>query len=85
MLIVTQPPGVAIVQTVQIGSVADRAGISPGDVLLAVDGRPIHGGQDIAGALSGLNRGDRVSLQMGYGSGFSQTVVTLGAAPSVQP
>ena len=85
MQIATQPPGAAVVQTVQIGSAADRAGISPGDVIVSVDGRALHGTEDIAGALHGLSRGDRVTLQIAYGSGSSQAVVTLGAPPSVAP
>jgi membrane-associated protease RseP (regulator of RpoE activity) len=85
MQIATQSPGAAVVQTVKIGSAADRAGINPGDVILAVNGRPIRAAGDIADALRGLPRGDRVVVQLAYGSGFSQAEVTLGAPPTETP
>jgi membrane-associated protease RseP (regulator of RpoE activity) len=85
MTIATQAPGAAVVQTVRIGSPGDHAGINPGDVIVAVDGRAIHSAQGIAGALHGLSPGDRVTLQLAYGSGYSQAQLTLGAPPSVAP
>jgi membrane-associated protease RseP (regulator of RpoE activity) len=85
MQIATQPPGAAVIQTVQIGSPADRAGINPGETIEAVNGRPINSAQDIAAAVKGLGPGSRVTLQLAYGSGTSEAELTLGAPPSVAP
>jgi membrane-associated protease RseP (regulator of RpoE activity) len=85
MQIATQPPGAAVVQTVQIGSPADRAGINPGEIIEAVNGRSINSAQGIVAALKGLGRGARVTLQLAYGSGSSQAQLAMGASPSVAP
>jgi S1-C subfamily serine protease len=85
MEIATQPPGAAVVQTVRIGSPADRAGINPGQIIEAVNGRPIDSAQDIVAAVRGLGSGARVTLQLAYGSGNSEAQLTLGAPPSVAP
>jgi S1-C subfamily serine protease len=85
MEIATQPPGAAVVQTVTIGSAGDRAGVNPGEIIQAVNGKPIHRAQDIPAVLHGLSRGDRVTLDLVYGSSSSEARLTLGAPPSVAP
>jgi S1-C subfamily serine protease len=85
MQIATQPPGAAVVQTVRIGSPADRAGINPGEIIEAINGRAINSAQDIAAAVRGLRPAARVTLQLAYGSGNSEAQLTLGAPPSVAP
>jgi S1-C subfamily serine protease len=42
MQIETVPPGAAVVDSVKLGSVADQAGVNPGDIILAVNGRAIN-------------------------------------------
>ncbi len=85
MQIATQPPGAAVVQTVRLGTAADRAGINPGEIIEALNGRPIHSAQDITAAVKGLARGAHVTLALAYGSGSSEAELTLGAPPSVTP
>ncbi len=85
MLIATQPPGAAVVQTVRIGTAADRAGINPGEIIQAVNGRSIRSAQGIAAAVKGLARGTHVTLALAYGSGSSEVELTLGTPPSVTP
>jgi serine protease Do len=85
MEIQTVPPGVAVIETVKLGSEGDRAGLEPGDVILQVNNRPIDGAGDIAGAIHGLHSGDEVPLQISQGSALSQTEATLGAPPSAYP
>jgi membrane-associated protease RseP (regulator of RpoE activity) len=85
MEIATQPPGAAVVQTVTIGTPADRAGINPGETIEAVNGRTVHSAQDVATVVKGLSRGVQVRLALAYGSGYSQAELTLGAPPSVVP
>jgi S1-C subfamily serine protease len=42
-------------------SAADKAGVRPGDLLLALDGVPAEGPEQILAALHGARRGERVS------------------------
>lgn len=85
MEIVTLPPGAAVIETVQLGSPGNAAGLEPGDVILQINNRPIHAATDIAAAISGLRAGDRVQMQISYGSALYQTEATLAGPPSVHP
>src|SRR5215471_15263015 len=48
--------------TVEAGSAADRAGLRPGDLLLALDGAAITGADDLIRALTGEKIGKTVAL-----------------------
>jgi len=85
MEIQTLPPGVAVIETVQLGSQGDRAGLESGEVILRIDNRPINGAGDIAAAIHGLQSGDRVVLQISQGSALYETEATLAAPPSAYP
>jgi S1-C subfamily serine protease len=82
MQIETVPPGAAVIDTVTPGSPGDVAGLNPGAVILAVNNRAIHGAGDIGAAIRGLPAGDRVPVQISYGSSLYQTQATLAAPPS---
>jgi S1-C subfamily serine protease len=85
MELVTVPPGGATVETLKLGSEGDRAGLSPGDVILEINGKPVNGADGIAKAISGMHAGDRVVMHISHGSSLFQTVVTLGASPTRYP
>jgi S1-C subfamily serine protease len=85
MELVTVPPGGATVETLKLGSEGDRAGLSPGDVILEIDGKQVSGAGSIAKAISGKHAGDKVALRISHGSSLSTTVVTLGASPTRYP
>jgi S1-C subfamily serine protease len=85
MELVTVPPGGATVETLKLGSEGDRAGLSPGDVILEINGTPVGGADGIAKAISGKHAGDKVALQISHGSSLYTTVVTLGASPTRYP
>lgn len=60
------------------GGPADRAGLQPGDTLLAVDGSPV----DDDGAFRRLSAGDTVSIRVGRpGGGRAQLEVVPAARP----
>jgi membrane-associated protease RseP (regulator of RpoE activity) len=82
MQIETVPPGAAVVDSVKLGSVADRAGVNPGDIILAINGRSISGAGQIARAVQGLPAGQLVPVQISHGSTLVQTDLKLGAPPS---
>ena len=85
MEIETLPPGAAVIETVALGSAGDRAGLNPGDVIIAINGRAIQGADDIAAAIKGLPRGDQVPIQISHGSTLEQTEITLAAPPTPHP
>lgn len=55
----------AVVTSVQSGSLADQAGISPGDLVIAVDNHPVHSATDFQAAFRDrdLSRGVRLQLK----------------------
>ena len=85
MQIEAVPPGTVVIATVGPGSAAELAGLEPGDVLMAVNGRPINGTSDIRAAISGLHPGDGVDIQVSRGSTQLSTRAMLGAPPSNHP
>ncbi len=85
MDIETVAPGAAVVVTVKLGSAGDRAGLGPGDVIVAVNHRSINGAGGIGPAIRGLHSGDQVELQISHGSALRGTYATLAAPPSSHP
>ncbi|MFZ4518601.1 MAG: PDZ domain-containing protein [Microthrixaceae bacterium] len=55
--------------------------LRPGDVITAVDGRPVALPSDIGRALDGSAPGDQVTVQVRRGDATETVTVTLGAAP----
>jgi S1-C subfamily serine protease len=75
--------GGVLVQSVQRGGPADRAGIRPGDVIVALAGRPSPTSEELALVLATLKPGQRVSVKVVRRSGQRATLpVQLGTAPA---
>ena len=70
--------GGAIVTQVVSGSPADRAGLSQGDRITAVDGENVTGMVDLAAKIRSHKPGDQVSLSVSRGSSTQTVKVTLG-------
>ncbi len=68
----------AIVARVDPGSAAERAGLRPGDVITAVDGRPVESSSDLRARIGLIRVGARVTLTV-YRDGRRRTVpVVIG-------
>jgi putative serine protease PepD len=72
-------PG-ARLRTVEAGSAAERAGLVPGDVVVAVDGLPVRDPVELAGAVADHDPGQTVTVSVRRGDQRSEVSVTLGAA-----
>jgi serine protease Do len=60
------------------GSGAEKAGVQAGDVILAVDDRPVHGTADIRTALRDHQGGDRVNVRLKRKNAEQTLAVELG-------
>ena len=58
------PRGSAQVGTVDENSPAEKAGIQPGDVITAVDGKPLDNSMELSAAITKKSPGDRVRLSL---------------------
>jgi S1-C subfamily serine protease len=88
----------ALVQSVEQGSPADKAGIKGGDIsaqlangtpiqlggdiITAVDGKAVSTSDDLASAIEGKSPGDTVTLTMRHGGATKQVKVKLGKRPA---
>jgi putative serine protease PepD len=70
----------AQVATVEPGSAAADAGIQEGDVITAVDDRPVTSSTELTAAIRSKAPGDEVTLTVRRGADTSTVEVTLGTA-----
>lgn len=71
----------AQVRAVHAGSAAEAAGLRPGDVIRAVDGRPVQGRADLNAWLAAQEPGRAVQLGLLRGELQLERVVTTGQLP----
>jgi S1-C subfamily serine protease len=72
--------GVAIAQ-VSDGTPAANAGLEPGDVIQAVDGKPVNSAADFRNQIAAMKPGTKVTLRV-WSQGVKKNVeVTLGEQP----
>ncbi len=62
------------------GGPADRAGVRPGDVITAVDGEPVHSGQQLIVRIRSHRPGDRLTLTIRRDNRERPVRLTLGSA-----
>ena len=75
----------ALVSSVVPGSPAAAAGIRPGDLITQLDTEPIVAPAVFVSALSGLQPGDRVDIQVQRGSSQFTAHVKLASRPARSP
>jgi Do/DeqQ family serine protease len=74
----------AIVAGVLRGSPADRAGIRPGDVLVAVGGRPVKDPQGMLELIAGLTPGTTAPFRLRREAKELEVAVNIGKRPPMQ-
>lgn len=68
----------AIVNAVEKGSPAEKAGLEPGDVILKFDGRPINASADLPRMVGNTKPGTKSTVQVWRKGGTKDIVVTVG-------
>ena len=81
----SSPIGGVVVVGVAPHSPAQAAGIQPGDVITQIDTEPIAAPSIVEAAISGLQPGDQVEIQLQRGSTTYTTHATLAARPAPHP
>ena len=67
-----------LVQQVQPGGPADKAGLKPGDIITQVDGRPIKDGDDLVNEIASRKPGSTIRLGFVRDGKPTDTTVTIG-------
>jgi serine protease DegQ len=73
-----------IIAGVLKGGPADRAGIRPGDILVAVDGRPVNDTTDMLNLIAQLTPGEKAKMTVLRKNAESALDVTVGKRPRSQ-
>ena len=72
----------AVIGTVRAGSPAADAGVKSGDVVVALNGKPIATANELTAAIGALQPGDKATLQVKRGASTMTLTVTLGTRPA---
>jgi S1-C subfamily serine protease len=75
----------AFVVDIQPGSAAGSSGLQLGDVITAIDGRPMTGSQDVIDAVRGHQAGDEVTVTFERDGQIQSLVVRLGSRATTTP
>lgn len=71
-----------MVKNIAVGSQLEAAGLSQGDILLAIDGKPLSTPQELSGYIEKLPQNAQVMLDVIQKGEHRQIAVTLDALPS---
>ena len=72
----------AVIGTVRAGSPAAAAGVRSGDVVVAVNGKPVASANELTSAIGALQPGDKATLRLQRGGSTVTLTVTLGTRPA---
>jgi serine protease Do len=75
-----ESPDGALVENVERGGAAEKAGIKSGDVIRKVNGQPIIGAGDLSGIVSVAKPGDKIGLDVWRDGKIVHLDATLGSA-----
>ncbi|MCC7486879.1 MAG: DegQ family serine endoprotease [Burkholderiales bacterium] len=71
----------ALVNSVEKGGPADKAGIEPGDVILQFDGKPVASSEDLPRLVGAVRPGSRVAVQIWRNKQAREVQVSVGEMP----
>ncbi len=74
----------AIINGVLSGGPADKAGVKPGDVLVAIDGKPIADPQSVLNSVTGIAPGSAVKVKLKRKGQDLELALTVGRRPKPQ-
>lgn len=74
----------ALIAGVVRGSPADRAGVRPGDVLLAVNGKPVKDPQVMLDLIAALTPDEKAAFRLRRDKGILEVQVRIGKRPTVR-
>ncbi|HKC42562.1 MAG TPA: DegQ family serine endoprotease [Burkholderiales bacterium] len=77
-----EKPQGALVAAVEPGSPADKAGLKPGDIIVAVEGKALEHSTDLPRLVGETKPGASLGLQVWRNGGSRDIRVTVGAAPA---
>lgn len=80
----TKPQG-AVVNAVERGGPADKAGVEPGDVILKFDGKPVANSGDLPRIVGSSKPGASVSMQVWRKGSMRDLKVVVGETPEEEP
>jgi putative serine protease PepD len=72
----------AVIGTVRAGSPAADAGVKSGDVVVAVNGKPVTAANELTAAIAALRPGDKATLKVQRSGSTVTLTVTLGTRPA---
>lgn len=72
----------AVVNAVEKGGPADKAGVEPGDVILRFDGKPIAGSGDLPRIVGGTRPGSRATIQVWRKGATRDLVIVVAEIPA---
>jgi serine protease Do len=72
----------AVVTTVEPGSPAEKAGLKPGDVILAYNGKKIEDPNELPRLVAATKPGDKAELELWRNGKRERTTVTVGEFPN---
>jgi serine protease Do len=67
-----------LVQEVQPGGPADRAGLKPGDIIVTIDGRPVKDGDDLVNEIASRKPGSTIRIGFMRDGKPQDTTITIG-------
>jgi putative serine protease PepD len=72
----------AVIGTVRSGGPAAAAGVRSGDVVVAVNGKPVASANELTSAIAALRPGDTATLEVHRGGATLKLTVSLGTRPA---
>jgi len=74
----------AVIAQVVAGSTADKSGVKVGDVVLAVNGRDVHGSGDLRNRIGMLRIGEKVTLKLLRDGKPKEIIATVAEVPQTK-